>query len=144
MRLFLLIMVVFTTSTPLRAQPNSDDKAKAVQAMGVYVASDDLQRSAVFYQTLFEKDPVIRLPDFIAFDIEGGWFAIASREKYAPGSQPGAGAVPYIQSGDLEEMRERVARATEKSAPAIIVEPGIQILKVEDPDGQLVEFFSFQ
>ncbi|WP_205626529.1 hypothetical protein [Ruegeria profundi] len=74
------------------------------------------------------------------FDIEGGWFAIVSRDRYAPGAEPGSGAVPYLQAADLEVLQSRVV-ATGAAAPEIIKEPGIHLLKITDPNGQLIEFF---
>ncbi|MEL7547451.1 MAG: hypothetical protein AAF088_15555 [Pseudomonadota bacterium] len=113
----------------------------AILAVGAYVPTDNLAASEAFYRTLFDRDPTFALNDFVAFDIEGGWFAIVSRAKYAPNSVSGTGSVPYLQSADLEEMQARVAQ-TGRVVPEIIEEPGIDILKVVDPNGQLIEFFS--
>ncbi|MEM6466752.1 MAG: hypothetical protein AAF679_09640 [Pseudomonadota bacterium] len=115
--------------------------SQALLAMGVYVPTDEIALSVQFYRTLFDRAPVIELPDFVAFDISGGWFAIVSRAKYAPGSVPGTGAVPYMQSGDLAALQGRAKKAG-VSAPQIIEEPGIRLLKIADPNGQLIEFFS--
>ena len=71
----------------------------------------------------------------------GGIFAIAKRDVYAPESAPGSGAVPYIHSSDLKAVQARIKKATGEDPPAIIVEPGIHLLKIVDPNGQLVEFF---
>ncbi|MEM9360804.1 MAG: hypothetical protein AAGB04_31905 [Pseudomonadota bacterium] len=114
---------------------------QAILAMGAYVPTDDLSVSEEFYRVLFDRAPVIELPDFVAFNIEGGWFAIASRSRYAPGSMPGTGAVPYLQSNDLVTLQER-ANAAGAEVPDIIEEPGIQLLKITDPNGQLIEFFA--
>lgn len=113
---------------------------QAITAMGAYVPTDDMIASESFYRTLFDRAPVIELPDFVAFDIAGGWFAIVSRARYAPSAIPGSGAVPYLQSSDLAALR---ARAEDAGAPAprIIEEPGIHLLKITDPNGQLIEFF---
>ncbi len=97
--------------------------------------------SEEFYRILFDRAPLIELPDFVAFNIEGGWFAIASRSTYAPGSMPGSGAVPYLQSNDLVALQER-AGAAGADVPDIIKEPGIHLLKITDPNGQLIEFFT--
>jgi hypothetical protein len=70
--------------------PNKD----TIIAMGAYVPTDDMKVSENFYRILFNRDPVIQLDNFIAFDIAGGWFAIVSRTKYAPASKPGTGSVP--------------------------------------------------
>ncbi len=119
----------------------SEDSSDLIQ-MGAYVAADDMAASETFYKTLFDRDPIIKLDNFIAFDVAGGIFAIARRKVYAPGSVPGTGAVPYIHSTDLAAVQARIKRATGRDAPEIIVEPGILLLKITDPNGQLVEFFS--
>lgn len=128
--------VFLTGATVADAQ---DDQA--ILVMGAYVPTDNMAVSEEFYRTLFDRNPVIELPDFVAFNIEGGWFAIASRSKYAPGSMPGSGAVPYLQSNDLLTLQER-ASAAGADAPDIIEEPGIYLLKITDPNGQLIEFFA--
>jgi len=113
---------------------------QSILAMGAYVPSDDLPSAEAFYRTLFDRAPMIQLEHFIAFEIAGGWFAIVSRDRYAPGSVPGTGAVPYIQSSDLDVLKSRIQN-TDSATPEIIEEPGIHLLKVTDPGGQLVEFF---
>ena len=120
----------------------ADENPSDLIQMGAYVASDDMAKSEAFYKALFDREPVIKLDNFIAFDVAGGIFAIARRDVYAPGSVPGSGAVPYIHSTDLTAVQTRIEKATGKDAPEIIVEPGIQLLKVIDPGGQMVEFFS--
>ena len=127
--------------TPCHAGAETAPPAPAIIAMGAYVPTNDIEGSQAFYRILFDRAPVIALPDFTAFDIEGGWFAVVSREKYAPDAAPGTGAVPYLQSANLEALRARVAAAG-FTAPEIIKEPGIAILKIPDPNGQLIEFFS--
>ena len=114
---------------------------EAITAMGAYVSTDDIQGSETFYRALFDSTPVIGLPDFVAFDIAGGWVAIVSRERYAPSARAGTGAVPYLQSSDLETLRARLAAHTGQ-APQIMEEPGIRILKITDPNEQLIELFS--
>ena len=79
--------------------------------MGAYVSTDDMATSECFYRTLFDRDPLIALDDFVAFDIAGGWFAIVSRDRYAPNSIAGTGSIPYIQSATLEDVRASVSRA---------------------------------
>ena len=116
------------------------DAPRPIVAMGAYVPTDDMERSVAFYRRLFDQSPAIELPDFVAFGVGGGWFAVVSRARYAPEARPGTGAVPYLQSEDLEALRTRLAD-TETSVPRIIEEPGIHILKITDPNGQLIEFF---
>ena len=112
----------------------------AILAMGSYVPTDNMSASRHFYRNLFDSEPAIELDDFIAFNVAGGWFAIVTRERYAPGSAAGYGSVPYLQSGNLDELRSRLMRFG-LNAPEIIEEPGIHLLKVTDPNGQLIEFF---
>lgn len=117
----------------------SSDQAP-ILAMGAYVPTDDIDGSVAFYRALFDEAPAIALPDFVAFDVAGGWFAVVSRDRYAPGAEPGSGAVPYLQASNLEELQDRVS-AIGGLAPEIIEEPSIHLLKITDPNGQLVEFF---
>ena len=112
----------------------------AILAMGAYVPTDDMPSSEQFYRTLFDRKPTIQLDGFIAFDIAEGWFAIVSRERYAPDAVPGTGAVPYLQSGNLVALQARISQAG-GAVPEIIEEPGIHLLKISDPNGQLIEFF---
>lgn len=117
------------------------DTAEDLLSSGTYVAVDDIAHSELFYIILLGGEPEVKLADFVAFDISGGWLALVSRDRYAPGSTPGAGSVPYIQSGNLLAVQSRVESATGKDAPDIIQEPGIHLLKIKDPDGQLIEFY---
>lgn len=142
MNLSRAVAILVLLNLPIAVKSQNVAPAEDLVAMGAYVATNDIGRSEVFYRTLFDREPVIRLDDFIVFDISGGWFAVVSRDRYASGSAPGSGAVPYIQSSDLEAVQTRAAAAAGAPAPLIIEEPGIRLLKLHDPDGQLVEFFS--
>lgn len=137
-----LLALVLATFLPAKLAADSpvNTAPAPLLAMGAYVATDDLPGSKRFYHALFDAPPVIELPDFIAFDVAGGWFAIVSRAKYAPNSKPGSGAVPYLQSADLAVVQDRLA-ALGADRGEIITEPGIQLLKITDPNGQLIEFF---
>lgn len=109
--------------------------------MGTYVASSDMSGSVEFYQAIFERQPIIRVDGFVAFDIAGGLFAIVARARYAAGSIPGSGSVPCIAVENLEMVRARAATILIGPVPDVIVEPGIRLLKLHDPDHQLVEFY---
>lgn len=137
--LLALGLVLILPATLSAAAADQPDPAP-ILSMGAYVPTDDMQGSEAFYRALFDRPPVIGLPHFVAFDVEGGWFAIVSRARYAPGAEPGSGAVPYLQSADLKALQARVA-ATGATPPEIIEEPGIHLLKITDPNGQLIEFF---
>ena len=49
--------------------------------------------------------------------------------------------MPYLQATDLVTIQTRVRKMLGDSSAMILQEPGIHILKVTDPNGQLVEFF---
>ena len=137
-RLLTAVLILATLSPVTLANEGSKDLAQ----MGAYVATDNMAKSEAFYKALLGLEPVIKLDNFIAFEVAGGLFAVAKRSVYAPSSSPGMGAVPYIHSTDLKKVQARIKKATGEDAPEIIAEPGIQILKVVDPNGQLIEFFS--
>lgn len=42
---------------------------------------------------------------------------------------------------DIETLHEALQARPKQQLPAIIEELGIKLLKVTDPDGQLIEFF---
>lgn len=140
MRRFIAIALTAVLPTALVAESTEHLGTAPIMAMGAYVPTDDIEGSEAFYRALFDSEPAIGLPDFVAFGVAGGWFAIVSRDKYAPGSEAGSGAVPYLQSSDLEALQAR-AMVAGVAAPEIIKEPGIQLLKITDPNGQLIEFF---
>lgn len=141
MKTVLAAILAVLVAQPLWAQSKPNDPARAIVAMGAYVATEDIAGSAAFYEALLDREPAIALPDFVAFDVSGGWFALASKDRYAPHAQPGSGAVPYLQATDLVTIQTRVRKMLGDSSAMILQEPGIHILKVTDPNGQLVEFF---
>ena len=140
MRRFIAFALTAILPTAPVAEPTENPETAPIMAMGAYVPTDDMEGSKAFYRALFDSEPAIGLTDFVAFDVAGGWFALVSRDKYAPGSRAGSGAVPYLQSSDLAAVQAR-AMAAGIAAPEIIKETGIQLLKIKDPNGQLIEFF---
>ncbi|MFY2822690.1 VOC family protein [Ruegeria sp. MALMAid1280] len=140
MKRIIALTIAAVLPTTLVAEAAEPTAPSPIMAMGAYVPSDDMDGSEAFYRTLFDSAPLIELPDFVAFSVAGGWFAIVSRDKYAPDSRPGSGAVPYLQSSDLKALQAR-AIASGMTTLEIIEEPGIHLLKITDPNGQLIEFF---
>lgn len=120
---------------------DTSSSAAEVVGLGVYVAASDIGRSRAFYEGLFARRPTVVFEDFVGFTVAGGLFAIVSRARYHPGSSPGSGSVPYIAVNDLDSVRSRAALLSVEPIPDIISEPGIELLKLFDPDGQLVEFY---
>ncbi|WP_170325614.1 VOC family protein [Ruegeria arenilitoris] len=140
MRRFIALTFAAALPAAVVAEDAKSSGDAPIVAMGAYIPTDDMEGSKAFYRALFDSKPAVGLPDFVAFDVAGGWFAIVSRDKYAPGSEAGSGAVPYLQSADLEALQARATSAG-VTAPEIIEEPGIHLLKITDPNGQLIEFF---
>lgn len=135
-----LIAAAVLSSSPALA--GAGDASSDLIQMGAYVASDNMKESEEFYRALLGREPIMQLESFVAFDVAGGIFAIVKRDVYAPNASPGTGAVPYIHSANLTAVQSRMEKATGGAAPEIIKEPGIHLLKVSDPSGQLIEFFS--
>src|SRR3712207_6579153 len=101
---------------------------------------------SAFYRRLFGRAPDVAMPQFVAFDVAGGLFAIASRAAYAPETRPGGSVRPYIRVGDLERTLAHVRRVAGASVAAegIVVEGPFSFFRVRDPEGNTVEFFAFQ
>ena len=140
MRSMIAVAIAALIPTTLLSGTSEVEDIRPIVAMGAYIPTDDMDGSEAFYRTLFDQAPAIDLPDFIAFQVAGGCFAIVSRAKYAPDGEAGSGAIPYLQSTDLMALKSRLSAAGLPS-PEIITEPGIQLLKITDPNDQLVEFF---
>ena len=90
----------------------ADEAPSDFVQMGAYVTSDNMTESEAFYAALLGVEPVIKLENFIAFDVAGGIFAIANREVYAPDSSAGTCAIPYIHSPDLSAIQARFEKVT--------------------------------
>lgn len=116
-----------------------------VVRFGVYVAVDDVERSVTFYEKLFGKPPQVRTPALVGFDVAGGLFGVVSRSAYAAGS-PEAGRVrPYMRVADIEAAFSRVTAMAPGSiaAPGIVTEGPFRFFRFVDPEGNVLEIFSF-
>lgn len=126
------------TSPPVRAEPFP------VERFGLYVAVDDLERSAAFYEALFGAAPQVRANALIGFDIAGGLFAIVSRRTFRLPANQGGATRPYLKVADIDAAFERVRRIEggrlESEAP--IKEGAFAFFRLADPEGNMVEFFS--
>ncbi len=125
--------------TPAPAEVNSTTPTR----MGVYIATNDLEQSEIFYKMLFALEPEIKFPGFTGFNIAGGLFAIVSRAQFAPESVIGARTVPYIKVASVSDLHKRLqATMTAQSLSNPVHEAAISILKIRDPEGNLIEFYS--
>lgn len=130
---------VVASPAPVLSQPVN------VQRFGLYVLVDDVERSVAFYAALFGEAPQIRTPALVGFDVGGGLFGVVDRAAYAPGSTKGGNVRPYIRVIDIESAFARVkAIAPQRiEKPGIVTEGPFHFFRFSDPDGNIVEFFSF-
>jgi predicted enzyme related to lactoylglutathione lyase len=128
-----------TTSVPALGQTLD------VVRFGVYVAVDDVERSVTFYEKLFGKSPQVRTPALVGFDVAGGLFGVVSRSAYAPGSREAGRVRPYIRVADIDAAFSRVTATAPGSiaAPGIVTEGPFRFFRFVDPDGNVLEIFSF-
>ena len=115
-----------------------------VERPGVYVVAADLERSAAFYEKLFAKAPQVRTPGLIGFDVAGGLYAVVAKDQYARDATIGGNVVPYLRVGDIDGWFAHVRAAAPGAlvTPAVVREGPIALIKLRDPDGNMVELFS--
>jgi predicted enzyme related to lactoylglutathione lyase len=116
-----------------------------VVRFGLYVAVDDVDRSVEFYEKLFGKAPQVRTPALVGFDVAGSLFGVVNRNAYAPGTSAGGRVRPYIRVADIEAAFSRVTAMAPGSiaAPGIVTEGPFRFFRFVDPDGNVLEIFSF-
>src|SRR5687767_13727906 len=102
MKSLLPVAIVAAVSLALGAPVAARAEAPAVQRMGAYVVSDDLDRAAGFYAALFGRQPQVRTPSVVGFDVAGGFYAVISKATYAPGATRGGNVAPYIKVTDID------------------------------------------
>lgn len=139
-----LIAALVTTSAIASPAPVLGQTIE-VQRFGLYVLVEDVERSVAFYEALFGEVPQIRTPALVGFDVAGGLFGVVDRETYAPNSAAGGGVRPYIRVVDIEFAFTRVsALAPDRiETPGIVTEGPFRFFRFSDPDGNILEFFSF-
>lgn len=110
---------------------------------GLYVAASDLTESTAFYSSLLDRRPTMQLPEFVAFDVAGGLFAVVDRDAFGLSGSPGATVSPYISVRDVEGEFSRVRQIMPDRIlpPGLISEGPIRLFKISAPDGVVVEFY---
>ena len=138
------VAIVAALGLTLGAPAAARAEAPAAQRMGAYVVSDDLDRAAGFYTALFGRAPEVRAPGLVGFDVAGGLYAVASRAMYAPGAVRGGNVAPYIKVADIDAWFRHVqAVAPERLVTKAVVREGpFAMIKVADPDGNVLEFYA--
>lgn len=137
-----LCLAACATPSPIKKIPMT--QTTMPNQMGVYVVSNDLERSGAFYTAIFGASPQIKTDTFMGFDVAGGLFAVVSKATYAPGASLGGNVVPYIKVPDINAAFAHV-RAVAPGALAsaeVIEEPYLSLFKFTDPDGNMLEYYA--
>lgn len=132
-----LILAASMLTAQLNAQETNIEK------LGMYVVAADLNRSRQFYERLFEKAPYFANETFVGFDIAGGLYAVFSASAADRKIDKGNSAVPYIRVKDAKREFERIKSRNVTMLDDDVVRDGpVQLFRIADLDGNLVEFFS--
>ena len=144
MQSLLPVAIVAAISLAMGAPAGARAETPAVQRMGAYVVSDDLGRSAASYTALFGRQAQVRTPGVVGFDVAGGFYAIISKATYAPGATRGGNVAPYIQVVDIDAWFRHVEAVAPQGlvTKAVIREGPFALIKVADPDGNVLELYS--
>lgn len=141
----LAVATLIATATFASAAPTVGEPL-AVERFGIYVAVSDVDRSVAFYQALFGEAPQVRTPALVGFNVAGGLFGIVDRAAYAPQTTAKGSVRPYIKVADIETafLRANELAPGQIEPPGIVSEGAFRFFRFEDPDGNVVEFFSFK
>jgi len=144
-RCFLAAIAAFLMAPSPSVAQTDEVTMIETQRFGLYVLVEDVEQSVAFYEVLFGKSPQVRTQALVAFDVSGGLFGIVDRATYGTGSTSGNNARPYIKVADIEgafaHAQALDAKAIEQ--PGIVTEGPFSFFRMVDPDGNVLEFFSF-
>ena len=147
LRLFVTVILALTIVTPAPAfaeEPGDAIPSIEFEQAGVYTLVDDLAAAKAFYVELLGLDPVFENPVFVGFYIEGGLFGVASRAQFSPDAEIGDRTVPYLRVKDIDATFARVKAIVPDRlvSDGVIREGPIALIKLRDPEGNLIEFYS--
>lgn len=133
-------------SVAVNAQEPTVPKAVSTvpERLGVYVTSTNLERSRIFYETIFDAVPKVSTEYFIGFEVAGGLFAIVSKDQFAPNSTPGGNVVPYLRVPNAQTAYQHLKTVAPDTVAGsnLIHEGSLSLFKFVDPDGNVIEYFS--
>jgi predicted enzyme related to lactoylglutathione lyase len=115
-----------------------------VERFGLYVAVDDVDRTAAFYERLFGEEPQVRRAGFVGFDLAGGLYAVVSKRHFQLAPTPGGATRPYLKVRDIDAAFRR-AQALAPDAletRAVVGEGAFRFFRLKDPEGNVVELFA--
>jgi predicted enzyme related to lactoylglutathione lyase len=130
--------VALAAGKPATAEPLE------VERFGLYVAAEDVEATARFYERLFGASPQRATPVFVGFDVGGGLFAVVSRAAYGLKVGAGSRVRPYIRVADVDGAFQRSkAIAPERlESPTVVEEGPFRFFRITDPEGNVVEIFA--
>jgi catechol 2,3-dioxygenase-like lactoylglutathione lyase family enzyme len=133
-----LALAGIVASGPARSEP------LGVERFGLSVAVDDLDRSAAFYEALFDAKPQVRSEGLVGFDIAGGLYALVSKHVYRLPLPPGGSVRPYVKVRDIDAVFARVKQLAPDRLESVAVtsEGPFHFFRFSDPEGNVIEFFS--
>lgn len=111
--------------------------------LGIYVVVSDLEASKAFYEELFGNPAYFENEGFAGFSISGNLFGIFQEASFTHNLVRGNNSVPYIQVQDIQREFQRVLDISPKMIhDGVVNEGAISLFMFEDPDGNVIEFFS--
>jgi len=115
-----------------------------VERLGMYVVVEDIDKSQAFYAKLFQKAPYVKNKNLIGFDVAGGLYVAFAARGLDRNVTRGDNAVPYLRVKDIEAEFARVRQLPATLLDTAIVREGpLSLFRFADPDGNVIEFFSY-
>ncbi len=139
--LILLLSLLLLVSIPLSADSEGLESSK--MGLGMYVVVDDIKRAKEFYQQVFKRKASVDYGNFVSFRIEGGIFALFSKQSFSHQLKRGNNSVPYIHVENIEAEYNRIQKIAPQMVHDAIVDEGpIKLFMFADRSGNVIEFYS--
>lgn len=141
--LFSLILPMAVAAVPLSTAHAQQSHAD-IERFGLYIAVDDLDQAAAFYEKLFETKPQVKYTGLVGFDVAGGFYALVSKRAFNLTTERGSSVRPYIKVRDIYASFEHVKKLSHATleSEAVVVEGSFRFFRFKDPEGTVIEFFS--
>lgn len=110
----------------------------------LYVCVKNIERVRKFYQdVIFERKPSLETDRFIFFDLDGFLFGLFNPQITGEKIQYGNNTVPTIEVDDIDSLYERLTTIGLKTVlyPQNVNET--RIFKIEDTEGNILEFYQW-